>query len=188
MQALICLAIGLLSGVVLSYIILSSKQKELRKKIYTDRLTGLKNANYLDDFFDQYLRSHTSYILIDIDNFKDFNTKFGYEIADEILKSFVDVMSMQFPVQKEIIRFKFGDEFLIILRNYKKKDALIMLNELSVNLNRSPIEVKKQQVPIYFSAGITSFKEEDTQLTVLSRLMNSLIDAKQEKNRFIIQD
>lgn len=156
--------------------------KELKKKLYTDRLTGIYNANFIDDCFNNYLHENNSYILIDIDNFKVYNTIHGYEGADKILTSFTSLMKKLNPLNKTLVRFKFGDEFLIILPGQTKEQALLFLNGLRENLRNT------KALPVQFSAGVASFTKSDTQASVFLKLMSALSEAKKEKNISILYE
>jgi len=173
---------GILIGAVVTFLLLMQRLDRLRRRLYSDKLTGLKNTNYLDDYFYKFLQPSTSYILIDIDNFKDFNTKYGYEIADMVLSHFVNITRKQLQPADEMMRYKFGDEFLIVLRNKSKNDALTFLGDLRRVLNKNLLMVDDNNLFIQFSAGVTSFKETSEQTTITSELMESLGTAKKMKD------
>lgn len=177
-----------LGGATVVYIVMSFKLKTHKKRLYTDKLTGIYNVNFLDDCFDQSLHFNTTFVLIDIDNFKDFNTSYGYDAADEVLRSFTLIIKEMQPSNKITARFKFGDEFLIILPGKTSEYALLFLNDLRAKLSNCPLTASGQNISVYFSAGITSFTEGDTQKTVFLKLMTALTNAKKEKNKFIISD
>ena len=174
---------GVLIGAVVTFLLLMQRLGSLRRRLYSDKLTSLKNTNYLDDYFYKFLQPNTSYILIDIDNFKDFNTKFGYEIADMVLSHFVNITRKQLQPGDEMMRYKFGDEFLIVLRNKSKNDALAFLGDLRSVLHKNILMVGDNDFLIQFSAGVTSFKENSEQTTIISELMESLGKAKKLKDR-----
>jgi PleD family two-component response regulator len=67
----------------------------LEKDNFTDEITGLKNhkalKSHLKKTIEELLNTSKiatlSIILIDIDDFKEYNTKYGHTKADKILKS-----------------------------------------------------------------------------------------------------
>jgi diguanylate cyclase (GGDEF)-like protein len=174
--------IGILLGAVVTFLLIMQRLGSLRRRLYSDKLTGLKNTNYLEDYFYKFLQPKTSYILIDIDNFKDFNTKYGYEIADRVLSHFVNLTRKQLQPGDEMMRYKFGDEFLIVLKNKSKNDALTFLGHLRIVLNKNLLMVHDNNLFLQFSAGVTSFKENSEQTTIISELMESLGKAKKMKD------
>lgn len=92
-----------------------SRQK-LLQGAYTDYLTGLLNErglleaweNMRDTCLDLF-----SFLIIDIDNFKDYNDTFGYDAGDEILKTFGNTLQNNLR-SDDIIARTGSDEFVII--------------------------------------------------------------------------
>lgn len=85
----------------------------------TDYLTGVYNRRQLDHYINIKIRNSTeeksfSAILIDLDEFKSINDKFGHEIGDEALKDTVGIIRKSLRLNDFIARFG-GDEFVIIL-------------------------------------------------------------------------
>ena len=68
----------------------SESHKQLQKQMLTDHLTGLKNRAALDVDIDsaKEQNSETSLLLVDINNFKNFNALYGLDIGNEILQKF----------------------------------------------------------------------------------------------------
>jgi diguanylate cyclase (GGDEF)-like protein len=72
--------------------------KEMQTLAHTDQLTQLANRRRIDDFiFTEFNRaaryaSAFSLILIDADNFKTINDKYGYHTGDKILATMADLV------------------------------------------------------------------------------------------------
>jgi diguanylate cyclase (GGDEF)-like protein len=175
-------------GCLFAFLLLFPVLSQYKKRAYTDGLTGLKNANYLEDFFHKYMTRNTSYALLDIDNFKSFNTAFGYDSADGILRSFVRGVEAAFPDETKILRYRFGDEFLIIVKGKTSDDILMILKGLKKKFETMPVNSpgKNADIRICFSVGITSFREGDSKAMVMSRLLGALAKAKMEKDKAVV--
>ena len=80
----------------------TEQSRRLKDMAITDPLTGAYNRRYLELQLEQVLDSWKRYqrpaslLLIDIDNFKRINDKFGHGVGDAALKSLVDVISAQY--------------------------------------------------------------------------------------------
>jgi diguanylate cyclase (GGDEF)-like protein len=174
--------LGFIVGIILASIISTLLIKKNKLRLYVDKLTGFKNTNFLDDHFKDYLLPNISFILIDVDDFKKYNTNFGYDIADEILKEFAERMKQTMNPFTEIARYKFGDEFLIISKSKSIEESLSLLNNLKSSLKNQPIQTGNTVHNLEFSAGLTTLKKGDSQDKVMSRLIDSLDIAKKSKN------
>jgi len=72
--------------------------KEMKNLAHTDQLTQLANRRRIDDYilaeFNRAERYGTDFslILIDADNFKTINDKYGYHVGDKILATMADLV------------------------------------------------------------------------------------------------
>jgi diguanylate cyclase (GGDEF)-like protein len=171
---------GVIAGGLFTYVIFNKQHGKEKNKLHTDQLTGLKNSYYFENIIHRYLKKGSFFLLLDIDNFKEYNTRFGYEKTDELLKLFVHKIKAHLPENAEFIRYKFGDEFLIILKQ-SDQDAFTIAERLKEEMKSHSFNIDKNAVIIQFSVGITPFQHGDTQQTIISRLTSLLGDAKQMK-------
>ena len=87
----------------------SLKQNILQHQIDYDRLTGARSRFYgiklLGEEYEvsKQGESDTAVIMIDIDNFKNFNDSYGHELGDKVLK--IVVKTFQKIAGKKIILF-----------------------------------------------------------------------------------
>lgn len=114
----------MLPGVIISIFILFLRIQT--RSIYTDYLTGANNRKRLD----RYLNERISYandkktfsgILLDVNNFKNFNDTFGHDLGDIVLQEAVDVLKSALRTNDFVARYG-GDEFCIILDISNQKD------------------------------------------------------------------
>lgn len=89
-------------------------ENKLIRAANTDYLTKLNNRRGLANFLSQRPSLHqTTFMLIDLDDFKRINDQYGHTQGDEILVNFSNILVNIFP-SNNIFRLG-GDEFLIIL-------------------------------------------------------------------------
>lgn len=81
-----------------------------------DFLTGLWNRRALDRKLDQLVRTHRTFggLLIDIDEFKSINDRFGHVTGDAVLVEFAKLLVDCFRVDDTVARYG-GDEFFVIV-------------------------------------------------------------------------
>ena len=91
------------------------KYYRFRKSILIDDLTSAYTKLYMEEFFNREKLDQYNAILMDIDEFKQINTKYGYESGDSVIKKFVETMhSVVLYSGSKIIR-TVGTEFLVIV-------------------------------------------------------------------------
>ena len=89
------------------------KTSSLYHEAHVDALTGMLNRASYDELLFEY-RHHCALILVDIDNFKQFNDDYGHEMGDAILIEVSATLFGSFRSTDRICRIG-GDEFAIIM-------------------------------------------------------------------------
>jgi diguanylate cyclase (GGDEF)-like protein len=102
-------------------VISTTLQSELiRLQSFTDPLTEVYNRRMLDDMYNRYV-SHArrlskplTLMVIDVDRFKDINTRFGHLTGDFVLAEIASLLRAAVRGSDAVIRYG-GDEFLVFL-------------------------------------------------------------------------
>ena len=97
--------------------------EELRKQIEES-----KNTENSQERRKQPEQQEYALLLIDIDNFKNFNDTYGHKVGDEVLKTAAIFLTRQFRPTDTICRWG-GEEFTILLQDLKKTDFLNRLTK-----------------------------------------------------------
>ena len=93
-----------------------------------DPLTGVFNRRYLDQLIPREISrsmrsdSQLSFLLIDVDNFKDVNTNYGHQGGDQYLKDLASLLKKTFRGSDTVVRLG-GDQFLVVLPETGKAQA-----------------------------------------------------------------
>ena len=101
------------------WVALDAKQAELYRLAMRDELTGLWNRRYFDRFLNHLLqhaaqgRQQVTLLLFDIDNFKQYNDKYGHPIGDEVLRSTAQLIQSLVREHDVVARIG-GDEFAVV--------------------------------------------------------------------------
>ncbi|TGE31408.1 GGDEF domain-containing protein [Desulfosporosinus sp. Sb-LF] len=110
-------------GMMLSLLIVYFNIQD--RGLKTDYLTGVYNRRESDGYIQAKIRNSTgtksfSAILIDLDEFKSINDRFGHETGDAALKDAVSIIRKSLRLNDFIARVG-GDEFVIILDIYSRE-------------------------------------------------------------------
>lgn len=115
--------------------------RQLELLSISDGLTGLYNRRHFDTKIIEearraYRQNHDLYLaVIDVDNLKDINDKYGHPAGDRLLKSVGDIIK---HCIRENVDWSFrygGDEFCVILTQVSKEQALMTSERFIQNFN-----------------------------------------------------
>lgn len=97
----------------------SREQHALRELAWTDHLTGLRNRRFFEESLARLAQQATAdcsritLFLFDIDNFKTYNDRLGYETGDALLREVGALLTRTCRAQDIVARFG-GDEFAVV--------------------------------------------------------------------------
>lgn len=134
----------------------------LRELSLTDELTGLPNRRWfirdLKRGFEmaKRLRAHLACILIDIDDFKEVNDKYGHTGGDAIITQF-GLLINGIKRAYDIVSRLGGDEFGWILFNADRKKACSVVERARKIVSMHQFSVKDHQINITASFGVATF-------------------------------
>src|SRR6266851_1119267 len=118
-------------------LISSTIQQELvRQQSFTDPLTEIYNRRSLEDIAGRFIshckRLNTSLtlLMIDVDRFKDVNTKFGHLTGDVVLADTAALLKSSVRGSDAVFRYG-GDEFLIILADTPRAGAAKVIERIA---------------------------------------------------------
>ncbi len=126
-------------------------------RAHTDSLTQLWNHGYFQYSLEEMLsiakagESSLSLLLIDIDNFKQYNDQYGHQKGDEILRSISYILREQSRKMDLVCRYG-GEEFAIILPETNRQEA----GQIAERLRDA---VEKANLPT-LSIGVASYPED----------------------------
>jgi len=179
---IICLAVTAVVA-LLAWIALTGYQKQLERMATTDALTGLTNRKGFELIFNHSLGEYRrapfdlSFILFDLDKFKNINDRYGHLAGDRVLVEVSRQARQAIRDSDRLFRWG-GEEFLIILRKCSREDAFFIAEKIRSRIENCEITYKNKSMTVTASLGVTAFQEEDNRDTVLSRVDNAMYTAK----------
>ncbi len=119
---------------------------------YLDSLTGISNRRRLDEYLLEEWRraqrsgSPLSLIMIDIDNFKQYNDHYGHIAGDDVLKRTSRALESAFSRPGDFIARYGGEEFAVILPHTDRKGAVTIAEIMRK-------KVMELRIPHHFSTA-----------------------------------
>lgn len=151
---------------------ISEKNQLLKELILSSRkdpLTGLSNRRYFTDILNAEITRATrfnrgfSLLMLDIDHFKLINDKFGHSCGDAALVAFANILLNNIREVDSICRWG-GEEFMILLPEISKDNALIVAEKIRTNVESHDIEYGDVSVNITVSIGLDHFSGESIEI------------------------
>lgn len=105
-----------------------------------DPLTQSFNRRYMDQLIEKELSragrlgTQIAFLMIDVDEFKSVNTRFGHVVGDAILREVADVIRKSVRASDTVVRYG-GDEFLVILTEAQESDAERVIARMDQRVN-----------------------------------------------------
>ncbi|RXZ45063.1 GGDEF domain-containing protein [Crenobacter cavernae] len=152
-------------------------------KVREDQLTGAYNRRGLIEHFEREISraERTSQplclALIDVDNFKQLNDRYGHLAGDDALKYLVDVIRHNARPTDVVARYG-GEEFVILLPDTPVDEAIQMLQRLQRELTRTFFLANSDRLVITFSAGVARWHLGERDCDVIERADQAMYQAK----------
>jgi diguanylate cyclase (GGDEF)-like protein len=127
----------------------------------TDGLTGLKTHRYFMEAVEREWRRSTrsgqefSIIMIDLDQFKEVNDRYGHMQGDRVLRAVANVLSDSVRQSNVVARYG-GDEFAVLMPEATTAQAEAFAERMRANIESDPL---LKQHGITASIGIATFPE-----------------------------
>jgi diguanylate cyclase (GGDEF)-like protein len=162
-------------------------QQELtQQQSFTDPLTEIYNRQSLEDmagrFISQARRSKKSltFMLIDVDQFKQVNTKFGHLTGDVVLANTAALLKHSVRGSDAVFRYG-GDEFLVILADTSKIDARHVVDRIRTGLADWNRAKHLDNFVLSLSIGVAEWEEGKTVEALLDSADNQMYAAKADQ-------
>jgi|GEM_PF-651310 len=135
-------------------------EDDVKRLSITDELTGLYNRRYFNQNLPKEIkkaerwRSYLSFIMIDIDDFKQYNDLYHHLQGDVILKEIARVISKDIREDIDWASRFGGEEFSIILPGVKASEAFFVAERIRKNFQKIEFKPKGKVVHKTISLGI----------------------------------
>jgi diguanylate cyclase (GGDEF)-like protein len=177
-------------GIILLFISFYIGKQYDKVKFYSEKdlLTGLYNRRFIDKYLSPLLTQMNkeneilSIAILDCDNFKAINDKYGHKKGDFVLQEFSISLLNSIRKSDTVARWG-GDEFLIITPYADEEDIKVIISRFNDKLQELS---RKLQISISVSSGYANYPNDaNTQDDLIniadSRMYNMKNTAKYNK-------
>jgi len=158
----------------------------------TDGLTGLYNHRHFQEVLEaEILRSERygecfSLLMLDIDDFKPVNDRYGHQFGDAVLKIISETLLRSCRSSDTVARYG-GEEFTVILPKVTAKHALLLARRIKTHVAEKTGELMKGKSALTVSIGISNYPSDSkTRHGIVEAADRALYSAKaQGKDRIV---
>ena len=176
---------------------LKKANKKLQNASYTDTLTGLNNRRYFNLVYDREVKrakrdkKYITFMMIDIDYFKQYNDTYGHIAGDHTLQIVAKVIKSTFKRPGDFVFRLGGEEFGVLIIDTDELNSARLAKMLNLNVKAQAIEHKASKVAdvVTVSIGVacciadSSLDEEE----LIKKADDMLYEAKENgRNRYHI--
>ena len=152
-----------------------------------DSLTHLYLRRYLLDRIPEEMSrqlrhgNQLSFLMIDLDKFKDYNDRFGHVAGDIVLRTIGMILKDFFEKPGNLVCRYGGEEFSILLPDCSKKKAQQLAEEVRKKIAEQSILLRREKTYITVSVGLAAFPADaQTKEELIHKADQALYRAKQE--------
>ena len=158
--------------------------RQLKYLTITDPMTGIYNYRHFVQTLDYEIsrskryERNLSFLMIDVDKFKNYNDSFGHLEGDQLLKSIAKAIQQNVRESDVVCRYA-GDEFAVILPEADAKQAGMVAEKI-----RKTICALAAKLPVSVSIGVAQCSLNSDRYDLIQKADSHLYTVKrQEKNQ-----
>jgi diguanylate cyclase len=150
----------------------------------TDSLTGLANRRAFDDELKrryaewQRHKSKFTLLMLDVDNFKQFNDSHGHQAGDEVLSNAGKVL-VKMARQMDLPCRYGGEEFAVVLPATDIQEARVAAERFRKAIESSIVTFEGKKLSVTASIGVAQIGETDDPMRLLRRADEALYKSKE---------
>lgn len=159
-------------------------QNELiRLQSFTDPLTEVYNRRSLEEMAGRFisharrLNNPLSFLLVDVDRFKQVNTRFGHLTGDFVLAEIATLLKTSVRGSDAVVRYG-GDEFVIVLADTATTGVQRVMQRIRVNVAEWNAAHHLDGFDISLSIGVAEWRDGSTLDEILDAADRDMYAAK----------
>ena len=161
--------------------------ERLEQLAIKDSLTGLYLRRYLLERLTAEVsrqmrrKGEMSFLMFDLDKFKQYNDKFGHMAGDIVLRAVAMILADLFRQPGDLVCRYGGEEFCVLMPDCPKAKAVELAEELRKKIAEQTIVLRREKTRITVSIGVASFpKDASNPRELIHKADLALYQAKEE--------
>jgi diguanylate cyclase (GGDEF)-like protein len=136
------------------------QQENIEKLTLRDELTGLYNRRFFNRIFQREINrarrdnKYLSLLMIDVDDFKNYNDRYGHEKGDEALISIGRLLMRLTKRGSDYVFRQAGKEFAVVFSGQDPKESLEFSEKIRSEIERLKIEHIGKKTGLFMSVSL----------------------------------
>jgi len=155
-----------------------------------DGLTGLFNLRHFRHILNEELSRAERYsrqlclVMIDVDNFKNYNDTHGHPAGDEVLKALAGILNKRLRDVDRSARYG-GEEFLVLLPETDLEKGRTVAEDLRVQMEEYPFRGRESQPfgKVTISLGVAAFPQDGPDADTLIKVADDALYRAKNRGR-----
>lgn len=172
-----------------------TNEKKVEELLISDGLTGIYNRRHFNEIFPKFVNickrenDYFSFVILDIDFFKQYNDTYGHQEGDNVLKQVASCLQESITRGNDYVFRIGGEEFCILFKGLDENKSFEFVNKIRQNIENLKIQHSKNSASPYVTAsfGLIVQKGQDitSEISIYSKADEQLYRAK-ENGRNIV--
>jgi diguanylate cyclase (GGDEF)-like protein len=156
---------------------LQQQNEVLHQRATTDGLTGLSNRAMFDEIFQERFtsakgaRQPLTLLMMDLDQFKLVNDRFGHPAGDQVLSSVAKILQAAARAKDLVARYG-GEEMAMVLPETPRHVAAAIAETIRLAIAKQPIRCNGVAIPVTISIGVATL-EPGSAMTEATHLLKA---------------
>jgi diguanylate cyclase (GGDEF)-like protein/PAS domain S-box-containing protein len=171
---------------------LRESEERYRNLSLTDSLTGLFNSRYLHERLPAEIERANRYgrplslLVLDCDNFKSINDRYGHLEGDKVLVSLAEVIGLCLRRSDSAYRYG-GEEFVVLLPETGEQASVALANRLrEMFADQKILAATGDEIRCTVSIGVSRHVPGDTESTMIRRADEACYSAKDQGKNCVV--
>ena len=180
-------AFAIIALVLIGYLIVLRENRSLKAELThlatTDPLTGISNRRFFEENLAREVKRAQRYgrelslLMIDLDNFRNYNNSLGHSAGDQLLRDCAHLMKALLRASDLVARYG-ADEFAVLLPEISAEQGRAVADKL----RKIKIGALSSNQEITLSIGCAAFQQKMTAVNLLELAERDLLKQKPKSN------
>lgn len=147
--------------------------EKLNKLVITDELTECYNRRYINERFPLEIKESKrkneklTIVLMDIDNFKKINDKYGHQSGDYVLKEIGKIVKSNIRKEYDWVSRYGGEEFLIVFKNMDTENFIKSTEKIRKSIEEHKFIYNGVEIKLTASFGVAELSDKIDEMDML---------------------